>query len=250
MNDRDDTLSEINEVQVSTTERQIAKQEETNTYEGNKDGIDGTINDISTITYLARRFYASLIDKFIIVILTVSLFFVAAAINQEYAGELGTYTATFHMMGKEIEACAIGNVMKKYPGDYMNQHQSEIDEYHSYLVKLDVIVTFIFALLNAIYYYTSEIIWRASFGKHTKGFRLMDASDTDATNNQILWRVLLFLIIMAGMIGLRWFMGVNYYIIIVLFFLIMDIPVLFTQQSLLEHWTGTVLKWESHNVEK
>ncbi|MBQ7494165.1 MAG: RDD family protein, partial [Bacteroidaceae bacterium] len=110
---------------------------------------------------------------------------------------------------------AVGHVMHSFPNDRMNEHQSEIDNYYRYLLGLELTVVILFTFINIVYYYSSERIKKASWGKNSLGLKIIDSSNgIYLTSKQALYRVGIFLIMMFCMIAIHWLVGLNYYVIV------------------------------------
>jgi len=188
---------------------------------------------------------ATIIDKILIVWIAGCLIFVAALINIEYIGHLGVFSALFHMSPESLHNMAVGHVMHSFPNDRMNEHQSEIDNYYRYLLGLELTVVILFTFINIVYYHSFERIKKASLGKNSLGLKIIDSSSgIYLTSKQALYRVGIFLIMMFSMIAIRWLVGLNYYVIILLFFLFMDIPIFIVGKSFLDLVTNTECIYE------
>ena len=242
------SVIEVLKAESNKTEEQT--EIATNHLEKKEDDIIQSKNNINLFDYLGCRLFASVTDKLIIMVICVVLFFVVAAINMDYIGELGTYSAIFHMNGEEIYACAIGHVMQNYSDEYYTHHLAEIDDYHGYLVKLDIIFTMLFTFINIIYYSVSELIFKASFGKYYFGFRYKNKDNTDIDISNVLLRAFIFLLMLIFMIWLRWLLRVDYYIIMIIFFFLLDIPVFFTRKSFIDAFSGTKLEYIKNKSDK
>ena len=201
-------------------------------------------NKVSNFVYLGRRLVGTMIDKIIILVICLVAIFIIGGINYEFFGDLGTFSALFHMTTESVYNSAIGHVMINYPGELMSQHQVEIDEHFNYLLILELKIVSIFALINIVYYGLCELFFSSSIGKLFWRLKLVNYPyDTleRLSFSKVFSRTLCFMILFGGIIGLRWVVGFNYFIGIILFFLILDLPVFFIQQSLLDIITKTKL---------
>lgn len=101
-------------------------------------------------------------------------------------------------------------------------------------------ITFTFILLNLIYYILFESIMSASPGKRMLGGVLLDSADDKIDFGKALIRGLCGGALMAGTYYLFHIAGMlTNTMTVVIFFLVMDLPVLFTKRSLLDICTGT-----------
>ena len=197
----------------------------------------------SSVDSFFIRLFASICDKTAIIAITAILFFIIIIISPQIAGDFGVYSALLHMSTEEIYNCAIGSVLPKYPGDLIVQHKSEVETYFCSLRNIDIIYSTIFVFINTTYFYLAERKWGASLFKHIFKMELHyngpNNEDVVITNSRILLRSIVFCVMMMLMILLRWIIGINYYGIIIVFFIILDLPVVFVKRSLLDIITGT-----------
>ena len=97
-----------------------------------------------------------------------------------------------------------------------------------------------FLLANLIYYILFESMLSASFGKFLVGGVLCDIFDDKVGYEKALARgVYLSVFIIVLNFILHFLCGLKYITVLVVFFLLLDIPVLFTKRSLLDICTGT-----------
>ena len=97
-----------------------------------------------------------------------------------------------------------------------------------------------FLLANLIYYILFESMLSASFGKFLVGGVLCDIFDDKVGYEKALVRgVYLSVFIIVLNFILHSLCGLKYITVLVVFFLLLDIPVLFTKRSLLDICTGT-----------
>ena len=200
--------------------------------------------------YILERATATLADKFFIAFISGIIIFVASLINSEWIGNLGTYSALFHMSVEEVYNTAVGHVMLNFPNDYIANHQAEIDDYYNYLKSIDIAFTSIFVFINICYYFTSEKKWGASVFKHVFKMKIVYGTnyqeDQIINSGRVLLRALVFLFLMIALVLIRWVAGINYFFVIFLFFLLLDLPVLFFGKSLLDILTNTRLVYFSN----
>lgn len=202
---------------------------------------------ISNLSYLGRRLIGTIIDKIAILVICFVAILVIGGFDFDFFRELGVFSALFQMTTESVHSSAIGHVMANYPGDYMSQHQLEIDEYFSFLLSIELKITSLFVLINIIYYFLLESALGVSVGKYP--FRLKLISSSTNTNQKIsilkvTMRAISLFVMASLIIALRWLLGFNYYVAIVLFILVLDFPVLFWNKSLIDMVTSTKLVYE------
>ena len=196
----------------------------------------------SHVNYLQKRFVGSLVDKVFICILTFVVVIVISFFNPNISGDIGTFCALFHMDINDIYNTAVGHVMINYPDERIIHHQYEIDKYCSSLKSIEVSMLLLFSLINILYYLLSEVIYKASLGKKLQNLILVSyRTGVKITFVHILFRVIVFALMMLLSFIFRWTIGVNYYVIIIVFFVMMDLPIFFTNRSLLDLLTNTKL---------
>ena len=176
---------------------------------------------------LFKRFVGTLIDKIFIVVLFLLVFI--AIFPFKGPGLLGVFTALFFMSPHDYEYISHGVVSSfnlsfiSTPGD------------------LDNFITVVFSLLNIIYYVLSEALMGASPGKRFLGGIIIDSK-----NNKVdIFRVLLRgicggALIMASVVTLHNLIGLSYLFVVPLHFLILDVPLFFIRQSLIDLGSGTI----------
>lgn len=239
---QEELRSEVIETDIP---QEYVNEEEFNT---NQQETEVHAKSISTGAYLGRRLLGTIIDKIAILAICFIVILFICIFDSNFTGELGIFSALFHMTTDNVHSVAIGHVMPNYPDDYMSQHQYEIDEYFMYLFGLELKITSIFVLINLFYYVLCELIISSSVGKKMCRLRLISApydSMAKISPSKIFFRAFCFLLIVGGIIALRWVVGFNYYVVIILFFLIMDLPVFFKRQSLLDLVSRSKLLYEN-----
>lgn len=166
-----------------------------------------------------KRFIGSLMDKILIMI----LFIVTMVVL--FRDSMATYCG-----------CFLG-LMDSSPLNY-----TEIERFSnipiSYL-KIDITVISIFGFINLAYYYICELILHASLGKYMLGGICLTNEDKVISDSEASNRALFLGIFMAVAIVIRFITGVTYNLILILFFLILDLPVIFSGNSLLDIVTNT-----------
>lgn len=183
-------------------------------------GAETIVEDSTQIVAmpLHKRFFGSMIDK---VFLLVFFFLTSSSNPFLQTGDLGGYLA----------------ILKKSPYSYtIYEHYNIING----LEALDKRVTFSFILLNILFYLLFETFKKASLGKYFMGGMLIDSSSDPIDFTKAFSRGLLVGFMMIVFYFFFHFgMGMNLYIVFCLFFLSMDLPVLFVKRSLLDICTRT-----------
>ena len=191
---------------------------------------------------LYRRLFGSIIDKLLIL-----LFFLLgfAAVEGNKSIDRGfTYLSIANFAPSMYEYITLNSLYIidfGYPVRYSPRSEEElIERYAKYdyvgMVKsFDLTITTSFTILNILYYLLSELFLGASVGKYLMRGRAVDyllgerITSTDAFKRAIIGGLLMFLAV-----WLRFLFDVSYLIVIVLFFLIIDIPVFFKRRSLID----------------
>ena len=192
-----------------------------------------------------KRFFGTLTDK----ILLVSIFVVGFVIISPFgaAGKMGTFSGLLNCSPNNyeyIDKIQINNYRKSISGvsDYYQAQERLANgiPYIGYTKDLDTNITLSFIILNLIYYMLFEYKFHASLGKLWAGGILLNRDEEKAGLNNIIARALwsAFFMLIA-VFFFHFFVGLNYYAVIALFFLFMDIPIFFTKRSLLDWCTGT-----------
>lgn len=204
--------------------------------------IDSCLNQSEAMP-LFRRFVGSMIDKMFILVAFVLIFIAIDPYGS--AGKLGTYRGMMNASPVNYEYIdrAAMNRYDTYKNSIRQYHQDEvpIDRPHiGSMLELDLSITFSFIFLNLLYYILFEAIISASLGKRMLGGLLLDSSNAQIGLGKVLLRALCGGALMSIIVFLfRFVMLLNCYIVIVVFFLILDIPVLFLNRSLIDIVTGT-----------
>jgi len=168
---------------------------------------------------LLRRFFGSIIDK---VFLLVFFFLTCESNPFLQSGDIGGY---------------IG-IIDKSPLDYRMYEQLGITNLG--FEALDKRVTYSFILLNVLFYVLFETFKKASLGKFLLGGMLIDNISDAIDFSKALSRGLLGGFMMVAFYFLfHLAMGLNLVVVFCLFFLCMDLPVLFVKRSLLDICTRT-----------
>ena len=175
-------------------------------------------NQIETMP-LNRRLFGSMIDKVFLLV----IFFLTSGINPFLQlGDLGGYIA----------------ILNESPNTYrLYEHYGVVSGFDA----LDKRVTYSFILLNILFYVLFETFKKASPGKYLLGGMLIDSFSDPIDFSKALSRSLWGGFMMVAFYFLfHLIMGINLLVVFCLFFLCMDLPVLFVKRSLLDICTGTI----------
>ena len=194
---------------------------------------------------LLTRFVGSIIDKIFILIIFVVGF---TAISPYGApGKMGTYIGLRNTpldLYEYIDKSQMNNYGTYYEGvsrGYQDLARLESNPPHiGSTLELDMSITFTFILLNLLFYIIFESILSASPGKRMLGGVILDSADDKISFGKALTRGLCGGALMAGTYFLLHLQGglTNTFVVVV-FFLLLDLPVLFTKKSLLDLCTRT-----------
>lgn len=168
---------------------------------------------------LVKRLLGSMIDKVVLLL----FFFLTSEYNPFLkSGDLGGYIA----------------ILNESPFSYrLYEHYGVINGFEA----LDKRVTYSFILLNILFYVLFETYKKASLGKYLMGGVLIDSSSDKIEFGKALSRGLWggFMMIFFYYF-FHFMMGLNLCIVFCLFFLCIDLSVLFAKRSLLDICTGTI----------
>lgn len=194
---------------------------------------------------LLRRFFGSMIDKFLIL----AIFFVGPIAIDYYGApsKLGVYVGLFSASPRNYEyidksaMIDYGNYKEGISQYYQDQERLANEPPHiGSTMELDKSMTTFFILLNLLYYIIFESLLSSSLGKRITGGVILDSLDEKIGFGKVLQRALCGGILMFSLVYLIHFeMMLSYKTVFILFFLLMDLPVLFTKRSLLDILTGT-----------
>lgn len=195
---------------------------------------------------LIGRFIGSLIDKVIILFIFVIGFIIISPFGA--SGKMGTYVGLLNCSPNNyeyIDKVRIENYGYDNPGvDDYNQAQSRLANGAPSMGstrELDLSITLAFILLNLIYYILFECILLASPGKRMFGGMLINSNKEKIGIGAVFARAICSGALMVfAVFFLHFQIGFSYLIVFVLFFLLLDIPIFFTKQSLIDLCTGTV----------
>lgn len=111
------------------------------------------------------------------------------------------------------------------------------------LKRIDHLVVYSFTILNMLYYFICELTLKASLGKYIMGGRCVDIFDNKVDMSSSFLRAIALGIFIFIAIQIRAFVTIiSYTTTIIIFFLIVDISVLFRKRSLIDIVTGTYYK--------
>ena len=156
------------------------------------------------------------------------------------AGHLGRYVGMMSISPSHYENIDMISIdrgsMPKATSDYFQEREaSDLSKEGKQTCKeLDLTITMWFIFINVLYFLISELIFGASFCKAILGGKLYDYNGNRLTPAQILLRNILFCFILIISIILRFILNINYFITIILFFLLYDYSVFKSKQNLLD----------------
>lgn len=194
---------------------------------------------------LLSRFVGSIIDKIFILIIFVAGF---TAISPYGApGKLGRYSGLLSVPVSNyeyIDKAAMNSYGTYYEGVSQYYQDRELlanDQPHiGSTLELDMSITFTFIFINLLFYIFFESILSASPGKRMLGGLILDSADDKIGFVKALIRGLCGGALMAGTYFLLHLQGgLTNTVVVIVFFLLLDLPVLFTKRSLLDICTGT-----------
>ena len=196
---------------------------------------------------LFKRLLGSLFDKWLVL----CVFVVGSFIISPYgaAGNLGTYVGILNQSPNVYEYIDKEKIKHYYSGEYYEGVDKDYQDkamlangapYIGYTKDLDMKITFSFIILNILYYILFESLFAASLGKREVGGILLDFRNKKIGYVGVLARALIKGALMSLFVLIfRYQIGLSYYVIVALFFLLIDVPVLITKRSLLDLCTGT-----------
>lgn len=172
-----------------------------------------------------KRLFGSVMDKLIILV----LFIIIGCILSPYgfSGDLGTF---------------VGGILKDSPSSFQYTELAALKRHDETLnlSLLDFKICFLFILVNVFYYLFGESVVRGSFGKRIfKG--IVATKDGNAIPRyKFILRALTLGVLMTLFSYLRYIIDISYTMTIVLFFMVLDIPVLISRKSLIDIITNTI----------
>ena len=194
---------------------------------------------------LLSRFIGGIIDKLLILI----IFVVGFTIISPYAStaKIGKYIGLFYAkleVYEYIDKAEMNNngTPNEEIAEYF-QHgvRAEMEPPHiGSTLELDKSITFSFIILNIVFYIVFESILSASPGKWMLRGIILDNADDKIGFEKVLTRGLSGGALMVGTYFLLHLVyGLTNIVVVIVFFLLLDLPLLFTKKSLLDLCTGT-----------
>lgn len=226
-----------------------------------KEGKEAKIIDSKPMSTV-RRLIGSTIDKVLILISFYCIWILGFQIYHGHFslleesvanGRLGEYLGIVTIQPSRYEyvdqhrICLMEELISK---DVHNLNRRELSIQYDFIdspakmgqtKERDSLITQLFIWFNALFYLLSEIILKASPGKRIMSGILVDHFGDDIEILDILKRSMFFLILTYLVIGIHFMLDINYIILILLFFLILDLPILYSRRSLLDIWSNTQL---------
>lgn len=194
---------------------------------------------------LLTRFVGSIIDKIFILIIFVVGFTAISPYGAPrkmgtYIGLRNTPLDLYEYIDKS-QMNSYGTYNDGVSQYYQDMERLANDPPHiGSTLELDMSITFTFILLNLLFYIIFESILSASPGKRMLGGVILNSADDKISFGKALTRGLCGGALMAGTYFLLHLQGgLTNTVVVVVFFLLLDLPVLFTKKSLLDLCTGT-----------
>ena len=195
---------------------------------------------------LVRRFFGSLIDKILILIIAV-LGYIAC---KPYAGsgDIGYFMGLMNNKPSNYEYVdkynieTYGTIYEGVDVEYQMKAREESEvPYIGYTRDFEIRMCSIFIIVNLIYYLLFELLLQASFGKKFLGGNLVDEGRDKLSYWRIPLRSLLFAAYSAFIIyEFRFCSDLDYYTVTFIFFLFLELPLFFTKRSLLDLCSRTM----------
>lgn len=196
---------------------------------------------------LFRRFVGTMIDKFILIVVFVIGFLIICPYGA--ATKLGSFIGLIKATPDVYEFIDEARIQKYESGEYHGRactgYQDLVRAYNEpphigTTKENDLNISFSIIILNLLYYFLSELFLSASFGKRMLGGILLDSASDKIGFGKAFSRCLWFAALMVGIYYLFHLkIAASNIAVIVIFFLLLDLPVLFTKRSLLDFCTGT-----------
>ena len=196
---------------------------------------------------LFKRLLGSLIDIWLLL----CVFVVGSFVINPYgaAGNLGSYVGILNQSPNVYEHIDILNIKHYNSREYYEGVSKDFQDkariangapYVGYTKDLDMKITFSFIILNILYYILFECLFASSLGRQVFDSFLYDNQNKKVGVGRVFLRALIKGALMSLFVVIfRYQIGLSYYVIIALFFLLMDLPVLITKRSFLDLCTGT-----------
>lgn len=240
----------IEPVPVKPVEEEIViSSEQQDTLENNNESkiakkLANTEEEIKKMP-LFSRLVGSIIDKILILLLFVVGFTIISPFGA--AGKMGKYVGMLKISPNNYEYIDKA-AMNRYGSysDGVSQYYQDMERlandppHIGSTLELDMSITFTFILLNIIFYILFESTLSASPGKRMLGGLILDSANEKIGLGKALTRGLFGGALMAGTYFLLHLQGsMSNIVVVFVFFLLLDLPVLFTKRSLLDIFTGT-----------
>ena len=196
---------------------------------------------------LFRRFVGTMIDKFILIVVFVIGFLIISPYGA--ATKLGSFIGLIKATPDVYEFIDKARIQKYESGEYHGRANTGFQD----LVRAynepphigstkenDLNISFSIIILNLLYYFLSELFLSASLGKRMLGGVLLDSAGDKIGFGKVFSRSLWFAALMVGIYYLFHLqIEASNFAVLIIFFLLLDLPVLFKKKSLLDICTGT-----------
>ena len=198
-----------------------------------------------------NRFIGCIKDKVLIMILFFAILSVFQGCSKAQTRSF-TYVSLFIFLPSDysyikpeilyaIDRGKIVNTKRQYGRELLKVYDNyDKDDITEKVKSFDLSMTFLFIILNVLYYLISEIFFGASIGKYRSNGRLIDSVFLDRISKSTAFkRAVISGLFMLLAVWLRFLFNTNYILIIILYFLIIDTPVFFRRASLIDILTKT-----------
>lgn len=163
------------------------------------------------------RFCGSVIDKIIIIVVFVFTIILC------YPFQGGDYLGMFEV------------IIRLSPNSYSYMPNPDV------YISTDKLMSEVFIIVNLLYYAICEQVFKASLGKLILGGFLVNVNKERVNEHNVFRRTIcLAALMIVDVIVMHILLGASYFITAILFFLILDIPVFFYRQSLVDLDSGTM----------
>lgn len=211
---------------------------------------------------LGKRFIASFMDKFAIIFVFICISYFCLFDSGTESYYLGSYSSLitypyseYAIMDRGEKYMKEHNIKVKSDNEkiYTGYFQMRLEEAFEQYGKLsreeiDAMCTSCFVVVNILYYLLSEMFLGASPFKCIMRGKVYEDEEKKPIGKLIaLKRAIIFGVMLILFVALRFLLDVSYIFVIVLFFLVYDIPVFFKRKNLLDIITSNTLVEETKN---
>ena len=129
-------------------------------------------------------------------------------------------------------------MLDTHPSDFAN-----IESFSSHpqsLQNIDIEIIILFSFVNFFYYFLCEALFKSSVGKYIFKGQLVDEDGNMTSIKDALERAICLVIMIAAAAYIRYPLNLNYFVSIILFFFVLDVPVLIRRKSAIDFATRTM----------